>query len=290
MLRAAVARQREWGLGEVEIVGPEDAARLNPALHPAGLAGGSFCPIDGFVRPLEIARGYLAAAERLGARVELGEECVGLEVEEAAGARRIAGVRTPRRTIPTRRVVNAAGPWAAALAALAGLEIPVQPLRRHVAATVPTAVLPETMPMTIWIGDGFHLRVRDGRVLLLRPRPEELDSGFDDRFDDRFLEGLHETAAEHVPCLAEVPIDPAASWAGLYEMSPDRHALLGEAPGVEGLFLANGSSGHGVMHAPALGQLLAELIVGGGFTTLDATALAPGRFAAGRLNPDQGWL
>ncbi|HZI64720.1 MAG TPA: FAD-dependent oxidoreductase [Thermoanaerobaculia bacterium] len=291
-LGVAARRQRGWGLEEVELLEPEDVARVNPALAGDAVAGGSFCPSDGFVRPLEIARGYLAAAERLGVRVEFGEECVGLEVEAAGdgGPRRIAGVRTRSRLIPSRRVVNAAGPWAAPLAALAGLEIPVRPLRRHVAATVPTDALPEAMPMTIWIGDGFHLRVRDGRVLLLRPRPDELDSGFDDRFDRRFLEGLHDTAAERVPCLAGVPIDPARSWAGLYEMSPDRHALLGEAPGLAGLFLANGSSGHGVMHAPALGQLLAERILSGSFTTLDAAPLSPARFAQGRLNPDSGWL
>ncbi len=289
-LRQAVARQRDWGLGEVELLAPQDLVRVNPALLPDRLVGGSFCPTDGFVRPLEIARGYLAAAERLGVRLALGEECVGLAIEESGGARRIAGVRTPRRLIPTRCVVNAAGPWAAPLAALAGLELPVRPLRRNVAATVPTDALPEAMPMTIWIGDGFHLRVRDGRALLLRPRPDELDSGFDDRFDGRFLEELHEAAADRVPRLADVPIDRAASWAGLYEMSPDHHALLGEAPGLEGLFLANGSSGHGVMHAPALGHLLAERIVGGAFTTLDAAPLSPARFAAGLLNPDSGWL
>ena len=140
--------------------------------------------------------------------------------------------------------------------------------------------------MTIFLEDGFHLRVRDGRVLLLWPQDHRSDDPFDIRFDESWLDGLLARAHARVPCLADVPVDRAACWAGLYEMSPDQHAILGRAPGLENLWLINGSSGHGVMHSPALGQLLAEMILDGEARTLDVHALRPSRFAEGEPNPE----
>src|SRR5256885_11949877 len=136
------------------------------------------------------------------------------------------------------------------------------------------------MAMTLWPGDGFHLRVRDGRVLLLRPSPGGADP-FGTGVEEGWLREVHSVAAERVPALAGVALDRTRSWAGLYEMSPDGHALLGRAPGCENLILVNGSSGHGVMHAPALGALAAELIVHGAVRSLDVQALRPTRFQEG---------
>jgi sarcosine oxidase subunit beta len=202
----------------------------------------------------------------------------------------ISAVLTPRGPIAVTAVVNAAGPWAASVAAWAHVELPVTPLRRQVAATVSCDLLPETMPMTIFAGDGFHLRVRDGRVLLLRPAPGLEGRPFDDSVDPAWVREVTATAHRRVPVLQQAAIDPAACWAGLYEMSPDKHAILGRAPGCENLFLVNGSSGHGVMHAPALGQLLAEILSDGTATSLDVTALRPTRFAEGAPNPASGLL
>jgi sarcosine oxidase subunit beta len=128
--------------------------------------------------------------------------------------------------------------------------------------------------------------VRDGRVLLLWPQPSTSPDPFDDRFDEGWLPGLLERAHARVPCLRDVPVDRAACWAGLYEMSPDQHALLGLAPGLENLWLIDGSSGHGVMHSPALGQLLSEMILDGGAKTIDAHVLRPSRFAEGAAIPE----
>jgi sarcosine oxidase subunit beta len=191
----------------------------------------------------------------------------------------IESVRLPDEDIRCGTVVNAAGPWAHALGALAGLEVPVKPLRRQVACTVPSPALPEDMPMTIWVADGFHLRVRDGRVLLLQPTPE--GPGFSTRVDPAWVASVRELAARRVPALAGIDVDEAHCWAGSYEMSPDGHALLGPAPGCENLFLVNGSSGHGVMHAPALGALAAEWIVQGAARSLDARPLRASRFVEG---------
>jgi sarcosine oxidase subunit beta len=162
--------------------------------------------------------------------------------------------------------------------------LPVTPLRRQVAATAPTDVLPAAMPMTIF-GDGFHFRVRDGRVLLLRPTAGAPGRPFDDSVDPVWIDDVVATAHERVPILRSVPIDRPACWAGLYEMSPDKHAILGVTPGVPNLYLINGSSGHGVMHAPALGQLLAEIVCDGRASTLDPRPLRPERFAEGDTNP-----
>jgi sarcosine oxidase subunit beta len=165
-----------------------------------------------------------------------------------------------------------------------GFELPVAPLRRQVAATVPTRALPTDTPMTIFLGDGFHFRVRDDRVLLLWPTPGVAGRPFDATIEPGWVSEVTARAHARVPVLRGVPIDPAASWAGLYEMSPDKHAILGSTPGIPNLYLINGSSGHGVMHAPALGELLAEILCDGHATTLDTAPLAPERFAAGRLN------
>ncbi|HYG78933.1 MAG TPA: FAD-binding oxidoreductase, partial [Pyrinomonadaceae bacterium] len=102
--------------------------------------------------------------------------------------------------------------------------------------------------------------------------------------DDEWLAAVLSKARANVPCLTAAELDRAACWAGLYEMSPDRHAILGRAEGFENFYLANGSSGHGVMHSPALGQLLSEIILDGSAHTLDAHPLRPTRFAEGQPN------
>ena len=166
------------------------------------------------------------------------------------------------------------------------------PLRRQIAATTPCDLLPADMPMTIWAGDGFHLRVRDGRVLLLlaharRARPRRSTPGVDPAWVDAV-----ERAWRTPGCRSSAAPRSTGPrcWAGLYEMSPDKHAILGAAPECPNLFLLNGSSGHGVMHAPALGQLLAEIISDGKASSMDATPLRYGRFAEGALVPSSGVL
>ena len=225
----------------------DEALAINPHIEDPDIIGGFFGPTDGFIRPMEILRGYAEAAQRMGVRCELG--------------------KTITRLDPGMMYVNAAGAWAAELC-----DVPVTPLRRRIACTVPTNVLPAEMPMTIWMGDGFHTRVRDGRVMLLR--------GDDPPNDETWLDDTVACAHRRLPSLRDIPIDPDHCWSGLYEMSPDRHAILGRHPDLPNVFLANGSSGHGVMHAPAIGQIVAEMISGEP-TSIDVHALRPSRFAEG---------
>ncbi|HEY7502644.1 MAG TPA: FAD-dependent oxidoreductase [Gemmatimonadales bacterium] len=286
-LRAGQRVQHAEGLHEAVELSAEEVLRCNPAVAAEGIAGGVFCPSDGFIRPLRILEGCLLAGTRLGVRVAWGTEATGFSLRRDGT---ISEVLTSRGPIAVAAVVNAAGPWAAAVAGWAGLDLPVTPLRRQAAATEPCELLPEAMPMTIFAGDGFHLRVRDRRVLLLRPTPGVAGRPFDDSVDPEWVLEVTATAHRRVPVLRGARIDAAACWAGLYEMSPDKHAILGRASGCNNLFLANGSSGHGVMHAPALGQLLAEIMSDGAATSLDVTPLRPSRFDEGEPNPASGLL
>jgi sarcosine oxidase, subunit beta len=281
VLLGAQRVQRAAGLEEAREVTPSEIGEINPQIGTGGLVGGVFCPTDGFIRPMQILRGYVEGAERLGVRFEYGVECTGFELD---GSGRIAAVRTSDGEVECGSVVNAAGAWAAPVAREAGLDLPVRPLRRQAAVTYPFDALPEDMPMTIFVEDGFHFRVRDGRVLLLWPDEPDVADPFDQSVEDAWLGTVFEMARSRVPCLSETSIDRERCWAGLYEMAPDGHALLGKAPGLENLYLANGSSGHGVMHSPALGQLLAEILVDGAAQALDVRALRPSRFAEDEPN------
>jgi sarcosine oxidase subunit beta len=270
------AVQRAAGV-EARAVTPEEAREINPAISVDGVAGGTWCATDGFIRPLEILRGYTGGARRLGVHFSYGTS---VESIERAGGR-ITAVRTAAGRIAAGAVVNAAGAWARKVGTMAGVEVPVTPLRRQVAPTVPTEVLPDCMPFTIFVDDGFHARVRDGRVLLLWNDEPRTADPFDLAFDEAWLPEVTARAHRRIPSLRGVPVDRAACWNGLYEISPDRNVLLGRAGEVENFYLANGSSGHGVMHAPALGQLLAEIVLDGAASSLDVHALRPTRFAEG---------
>lgn len=281
-LRWAQRIQHAEGLTEAVEVSPEEVGKLSPAVRLEGILGGAFCPTDGFIRPVAILEGYRAAAERLGVRFEWGTEVSALRLREDG---RISHLESSRGPVEVESVVNAAGAWAASIAAHAGVSLPVDPLRRQAAASTPTDLLPENTPMTIFVVDGFHFRVRDGRILLLRPTPGIEGRPYDATVDPEWIDSVTRVARDRVPRLREATIDRDGCWAGLYEMSPDKHAIVGPTKECPNLYLVNGSSGHGVMHAPALGHLLAEMILDGAASTLDITALRPSRFEEGDPNP-----
>jgi sarcosine oxidase, subunit beta len=155
---------------------------------------------------------------------------------------------------------------------------------------VPLTTLDDSFPMTIWTRDAFHLRVRDGRALLNWPIDTPRDDPYALDVDQPLVDAVWRIAQERVPVLRHSALDPAAHWAGLYEMSPDKTVIFGRAPGCENLILVNGSSGHGVMHSPILGQLVSELLLDGVTQTLDTHALRPSRFAEGDALPLSGLL
>lgn len=271
--------QREEGLLEATMVSPQEIARMAPFASLEGVMGGAFCPTDGFIRPSAMLEGYRTASERLGARYVWSSEVAAMRL--SPDRRSVRSLWCTEGAIECDTVVNAAGAWAQHVAAMARVALPVEPLRRQVLPTVPTDALPPSMPMTIWADDGYHLRMRDGRVLLLYPSPGAPDKPFETAVDADWMELVETTTRRRVPALKNVRVDRAAAWGGLYEISPDKHAILGRASECENFYLVNGSSGHGVMHAPALGKLLAEIITAhdGRATSLDVHSLRPSRFA-----------
>jgi sarcosine oxidase subunit beta len=277
-LRANQARQVELGFEQAELLKPEDVLRIMPQLREDDVVGGSFCSTDGFVDPYSVMNGFAARAVERGARIEKGVEVTAILCDDSG----VVGVETRRGRVQTRTVVNAAGPWAAQVARMACVQLPVEPLRRMLVPTEPFPQIAHEAPMTIDMATGFHFRPEGLGLLLAWNDPDE-KPGFKTTFDSAFVEKILMCAVKRVPCFEDLQVNPARGWAGLYEMTPDHHAILGPVPQVPGLFLANGFSGHGVMHSPATGKILADLILNGTSSLVDTRALGIERFAEGRL-------
>ncbi len=270
--------QVSLGLQGAEILGREAVLRMVPQLRPDDVLGGSFCATDGFVDPYSVMKGFIAAACDRGARLWRGTEVTGIEVD----AHGVAGVRTSNGSVASRTVVNATGPWAAQVASMAGIDLPVVPLRRMLVPTEPFSGLSERLPMVIDMATGFHFRPEGLGLLMAWNDPEETP-GFKTAFDPAFVEKILTRAVSRVPCFEDLQVNPKRAWAGLYEVTPDHHAIIGPAPGLPGLFFANGFSGHGVMHSPATGRITADVILQGTSALLDARDLGLERFAEGRM-------
>jgi glycine/D-amino acid oxidase-like deaminating enzyme len=270
--------QRACGLTNVEMVTREDILKTIPQLVANDVVGGSFCPTDGFVDPYSVMTGFSKRARERGARVWLETEATGIDVEQG----RVRGVNTSRGYVSTRAVVNAAGPWAKLVGRLAGVDMPVEPLKRQIVKTEAFHQLPARLPMVIDMSSGFHFRREGESFLLAWPDPEQAFE-FKTDFDYEFIEKILPLAASRVPAFAEVEVNPRRCWAGMYEVTPDNHAIIGRAPGIDGFYLANGFSGHGVMHSPATGRIISDLILHGEMRSIDASSLAVERFAGGSL-------
>jgi sarcosine oxidase subunit beta len=277
-LRTNHELQSACGVKTAELLSPSEVLRRMPHLRADDILGGSFSSTDGFVDPHSVMAGFIQRAMERGARLWLGAELTAIE-RDAQG---IAGVATARGRVSTRNVVNAAGPWAASVAALAGVDLPVEPLRRMLVPTEPFPVIARDAPMTIDMATGFHFRPEGLGVLLAWNDPEETP-GFKTNFDPEFVEKILLRAVDRVPCFEALEVNPKRAWAGLYEMTPDHYPILGPVAQVPGLYLANGFSGHGVMHSPATGKVLSDLILKGHTDLIDAQALNLARFAEGRL-------
>ena len=295
-LNANRERQGALGVTNVEWVTPEDIVKMVPQLRVDDILGGTFCPTDGFVDPHSVMMGFMLNARERGVRLWLDTQVTGIDLEcgdlaplsKAATSRRtpkdarISGVNTSRGFISTRVVVNAAGPWAAEVAKMAGAELPVEPLRRQLVPTEPFDQLPKRFPMVIDMSTGFHFR-REGKGILLAWNDPTETPGFKTDFDAGFVEKILTRAASRVPVLAEGEVNPRRAWAGLYEMTPDHHAIIGPSPTVKGLYFVNGFSGHGVMHSPASGRVASDLILHGHSDLIDASQLSVQRFSQGTL-------
>ncbi len=278
-LRTNQELQKSLGLKQVRMLTRDEIVDMVPQLRSDDVLGGSFCPTDGFVDPYSVMVGFTTRACEQGAALWRSTEVTGVTRDNG----RITGVETTRGPVSSPVVVNAAGPWAAQTAALAGVDLPVEPLRRMLVPTEPFDGVSHAVPMVVDMTNGFHFRPESLGFLLAWNDPEETP-GYKIDFEPSFIEKVLLRAADRVPCFENLAVNPKRAWAGLYEMSPDHHAIIGSVPEMSGFFCANGFSGHGVMHAPATGRIVSDLILHGATSIVDnAEVLSPERFAKGAL-------
>lgn len=273
--RCNVALQHSMGLAEVDLLTPEEARDLLPQLRVDDLVGATFCPTDGFGDPYEVCQGYARGARRLGVKILLNCEVVDIKVRRG----RAGAVVTRQGEIATRWVVDAAGPYSAVVARMAGLELPIKPYRRMVFVTDAFDGLPPSFPMVIDFDPSFYFR-REGPGVLFGMTDKDEPSSFNTEVDWGFLDKVVDQVLRRVPVLADAGV--MRGWAGLYDTTPDANPILGPIPGVEGFLCAAGFSGHGFMHSPMTGQLIAELITEGR-TSIDISTLSVERFTAEEL-------
>ena len=257
-----------------EFLTREEVKKEWPFLNIEDVVGGAFCHTDGYAGPSEVTNAIAKGARRHGIQIIEKAEVISIEVT----SNRIGSVATREGTVRTHTVVNAAGPYAANVGILAGVEIPVSPIRRQLFVTDPFDKIPPSVPLTIDNGQNFYFR-REGECILLSGPQDERPS-FNLKTDFDAMVVTAEKAMHRVPVFEEANI--SRGWAGLYEISPDNHAILGKIPEVEGLILAVGFSGHGFQHGPAAGMAIAELILNEKSETLDITPLALSRFKEGK--------
>jgi sarcosine oxidase subunit beta len=257
-----------------------DAAGVREkAPYAAGpIVGGTFGPRDGFIDPGGLANFFLREATRAGVTTRYGAEVTAVEREPSGRFR----LRTTAGEIQASMVVDAAGPFSARVAAFVGAVLPVVPVRRHLLLTGPCSSLPPMIPMTIDADTGILIRREGNRILIAYSNPDE-PPGFNTSFDPDFALRIAEPLDARFPAVGEAGLDSVRSWAGLYEVTPDHHAVIGPVPGVPGFFVVAGFSGHGIMHSPAAGRAVAEMIVRGRCESVDVGPLSIERFARGDL-------
>jgi sarcosine oxidase subunit beta len=274
---AAVALQQSMGVGS-QLLTAAEAAALSPGVSTDDVLGATFHGRDGYCTPEAVVQGYAKAARAFGATVRASVEVQGIRTNGGE----ITGVETSAGSIATGTVVCAAGAWSRAIGALAGVDLPVDPLRRQILVTEPLderqqTVFPRGMPMTIDAATTFYLH-REGPGVLLGMSYQREEPGFRETYSEEWLPDLLEAMERRAPELLDVGL--AYRWAGYYEVTPDHNALIGEAAGTSRFLYATGFSGHGFLQGPAVGEVVRDLWLGRE-PVVDVSSLSAGRFSAG---------
>jgi len=268
-----VSMQNDLGAGTQWLNGDEVRRRLPLMSYPDAL-GGTWNPNDGLADPNGVVQGYISGARRLGAKCLTDAEVTGIQTSSG----RVHAVETGLGVIQTPIVVNAAGPWAGVIGKLAGVDVPIVPGRRQIAVTTPLPDLPPDFPFVIEFAPSLYFH-REGPGLLTGMTNHDEPVSFDQSVDTEW-ELVHlEAACNRMPMLEHAGI--SSRWAGLYENTPDAHPILGAVEELEGFYCVAGFSGHGFMHGPVCGLLLAEEILEGQTKTLDVSSLRLNRFKRG---------
>jgi len=274
---AGVALQNRLGVPS-RLLTPDEAAELCPLAGTEGLLAAAWSPPDGHCTPEAVVQGYAAGARAHGGRVLTRTEVTGIDVRGG----RIRAVRTTAGDIATSCVVCCAGAWSTQVGAMAGVSLPITPLRRQIIVTEPVAGVPRELPMTIDFSTTLYFH-REGPGLLLGMSWAGEQPGWSTETHDDWLGDLDRAIARRAPALRDVGV--LTQWAGLYEVTPDHNALLGEDRSVSRFLYASGFSGHGFLQAPAVGEILRDLVLGR-TPFVDVSALSADRFATDALRPE----
>ena len=254
----AAAAQQELGIPTV-LLDVDSVRELVPPLHTDDLRGATFCPWEGYAAPEAVVQGYASAARRLGARIQVGNRVLEI-LTDGSG---VCAVRTQEETIATRVVVIAAGVGSGELAAPLGFELPVHGEARTIFYSSNGLDVPHGAPLVVDFATGFYFH-REGAGLVFAGRESDPAE-------------LSQPATHRLPSIEDASIE--SSWWGYYDTSPDHNAIVGSSP-VAGVHYATGFSGHGFMQSPAVGEHLAETILGLP-PTLDLSTMTAERFASG---------
>jgi sarcosine oxidase subunit beta len=273
--RANVAMQNRLGVPS-RLLSHDEVTQMVPLLHLEDVVGGAWHSHDGLADPGGVVQGYAAGARRAGVQLRTSVAATGIRMQ---GGREMA-VETPEGTIATPAVVNAAGPWAGQVASLARVELPVVPLRRQIVVTTPLPRVPADFPFVIDFSRSLYFHREGQGILTGQSNPDEVP-GFNQSVDHAWTEQHLERAMWRFPLLAKAGL--LREWAGLYEVTPDAHPVIDGLADPAGFYIVAGFSGHGFMHGPAAGLLLAELILDGRARSLDIRQLRLSRFAEGDL-------
>jgi sarcosine oxidase subunit beta len=276
-LANSVDLQRRLGVNS-RVVTPRDASTLLPALKHEDLIGGSFCGDDGSGNPYAATMGYYRRAREMGASVRLQEEVVAIEPGTSIT------VRTRQETYTAAVVVDAAGPFADQVASMVGLDIPAHPFRRQVVVCAPLEELVPPVPFTVDLDTGWYVHRQVEGALLMGGTDRDARPGTDEIVDWDQVDVVADAAARRVPVLEKARV--MRVYAGVRSLTPDDHAILGPTPQVPGFYLAVGLGGHGFMHAPAVGQVMAEVILDGTSTSVDLRAFSLERFQQTRAKEE----
>ena len=260
------------------IIDPAEARHLSPLISTEGLIAAAYSPDDGHCAPEAVVHGYASAARSHGATILRHTDVTGIETHGDT----ITAVVTTLGRIDTDTVICAAGAWSKGIGAMAGVDLPVQPLRRQIAVTEPVTGLPPNLPMTIDFTTSLYFHTEGPGLLVGMSDPDERP-GFATDTHDRWIPRLAEAMRRRAPDLLE--LRRTGGWAGLYENTPDHNALIGEASSVSRFLYATGFSGHGFLQGPAVGEVVRDLYLGH-VPFVDVSPLSAGRFAADAPRPE----
>ena len=264
------------GLGvPTQLLSGDDVRKRLPLMKFEDAIAGTFNQKDGTVDPNGVVMGYVGAAQKMGVKAIENAEVTGITVSGGE----VKEVQTNLGTIQTRMVLNAAGPWAGLIGDMAGVPLPIVPLRRQMFTTNPLPEVPEDFPFVIDFARSLYFH-REGEGLLIGMSNQAEKPGFDQNVDEDFELVNLESAIERMPLVEKA--SRASHWAGLYEVTPDAHPIYGGSD-VKGFYICTGFSGHGFMHGPVSGKLMTEFMLDGNYSTLDVSMLDLKRFEEGRL-------